>query len=216
MLVTCWSVKGGSGTTVVAATLALIAAERRGSTWLVDLAGDSPAALGAPEPAGPGIGDWLGAPPSVAGDAIARLAVPISPGLSLLPWGGGRRCAPERWTQFTETLVARGETTVVDAGTGPPPDPLRAASQHDVLVVRPCYLALRRVAALATPPRAIVLVEEPGRALRRHDVEHAAGAPVVAEVPWDPCVARAVDAGLLAGRLPRSVRGALSGWGWLT
>jgi hypothetical protein len=27
----------------------------------------------------------------------------------------------------------------------------------------------------------------------------------VAEVPYDPAIARAVDAGLLAGRLPRSI-----------
>jgi hypothetical protein len=42
-------------------------------------------------------------------------------------------------------------------------------------------------------------------------VEHALDAPVVAEVPYDPSVARAVDSGMLAGRLPRSILQPLSG-----
>ena len=50
VLVTCWSVKGGSGTTVVAAALALSLARRDEGALLVDLAGDVPAALGCPEP----------------------------------------------------------------------------------------------------------------------------------------------------------------------
>ena len=51
----------------------------------------------------------------------------------------------------------------------------------------------------------IVLVHEPGRALTARDVERSLGAPVVAELHYDPAVARAVDAGLLAARLPRSL-----------
>ena len=56
MLITCWSVKGGSGTTVIATSLALLFAKRQGAL-LVDLAGDVPAALGLPDPDGPGIGE---------------------------------------------------------------------------------------------------------------------------------------------------------------
>jgi hypothetical protein len=51
----------------------------------------------------------------------------------------------------------------------------------------------------------VVLLTEPGRSLSRHDVEDCIGAPVVAEVAVDPAVARAVDAGLLASRLPRGL-----------
>ena len=40
-------------------------------------------------------------------------------------------------------------------------------------------------------------------------VEDYLGAPVVAEVGVEPAVARAVDAGLLATRLPRSLERAL-------
>nr|MBA3268215.1 hypothetical protein [Acidimicrobiia bacterium] len=55
MLIACWSPKGGSGTTVVATALGLILAGSEGSSLLVDLAGDVPATLGLPEPAGPGL-----------------------------------------------------------------------------------------------------------------------------------------------------------------
>lgn len=214
MLITCWSVKGGSGTTVVAATLALLAAERGVEARFVDLAGDGPAALGAPEPAGPGVGDWLAAPSSVGPEAIARLQVPVTGGLVLLPAGDRGSPTAARWEALTEALIGLAGTTVVDAGTGPPPDSLRTRATHDVLVVRACYLALRRAAALGRAPTAIVLVNEPGRALRRVDVEHATGVNVVAEVEWDPAIARAIDAGLLAGRMPRSLRSPLGALAW--
>jgi hypothetical protein len=38
--------------------------------------------------------------------------------------------------------------------------------------------------------------------LGKADVESVVGAPVIAEISLDPAVARAVDAGLLAGRVP--------------
>jgi len=214
MLITCWSVKGGSGTTVVAAALALLAAEQFGDAWLIDLAGDSPAALGAPEPGGPGLGDWLAAPPSVGHDAIARLQIPVADGLALLPVGDRTSSPAARWHTLADALSAHPRISIVDAGTGPPPEPLRERAAHDILVVRACYLALRRAAALSRPPTGIVLVTEPGRALRRADVEHAVGVSVLAEVEWDPAVARAIDAGLLAGRMPRSLRASLGGLAW--
>lgn len=46
MLVVCWLPKGGVGTSVVAAALALRAAADGTETLLVDLAGDQPAILG--------------------------------------------------------------------------------------------------------------------------------------------------------------------------
>ena len=47
----CWSAKGGSGTTVIAAALALVLSQR-GATTVVDLAGDLPAAWASPNPPG--------------------------------------------------------------------------------------------------------------------------------------------------------------------
>ena len=199
----CWSAKGGSGTTVVAAALALVLS-RSQATLLADLCGDSPAALGLPEPAGPGLADWLASPTADA-DALARLAVHAADGLQLIPRGSSEPATPTRWSALATALAAAGPAVVVDAGTGVPPPPLVGAASHSFLVIRPCYLALRRAVAMAATPTGIVLVQEPGRALTVRDVERALGAPVVAEVPYDPAVARAVDAGLLAARLPRSL-----------
>ena len=60
-------------------------------------------------------------------------------------------------------------------------------------------------------PDGVVLVAEPGRALRVPDIERTLGVPVVATISHDPAVARAVDAGLLAARLPRVLQRELRG-----
>ncbi len=51
----------------------------------------------------------------------------------------------------------------------------------------------------------MVVVDEPGHALSTRHVERAVRAPVVAVIDFDPAIARAVDSGLLASRLPRVV-----------
>ncbi|MDP9388603.1 MAG: hypothetical protein M3Q48_12005, partial [Actinomycetota bacterium] len=90
MLVACWSVKGGSGTTVVAAALGLLLARAApAGAVLVDLGGDVPAALGVREPVGPGVAEWLEAGPTVGADALGRLEVEVAPGLRLVPRGTG-------------------------------------------------------------------------------------------------------------------------------
>jgi MinD-like ATPase involved in chromosome partitioning or flagellar assembly len=197
----CWSAKGGSGTTVVAAALALVLSHQH-AALLVDLGGDCPAALGLAEPSGPGVADWLASSTADAG-ALHRLAVPATDTLRLIPRGAAP-LADARWDGLVDALGA-GEEVVVDAGTGVPPPALVAAATHNLLVTRPCYLSLRRAVATGVQPGGIVLIHEPGRALATRDVEHALGAPVVAELQYDPAVARAVDAGLLAARLPRSL-----------
>jgi hypothetical protein len=88
---------------------------------------------------------------------------------------------------------------------------LAAATEHRLVVTRRCYLAVRRVARLATEPTGVVLVDERGRSLTRGDIEAAVGAPIVATVSFDPAIARAVDAGLLAVRLPSAIRRELQG-----
>jgi MinD superfamily P-loop ATPase len=199
----CWSTKGGSGTTVVAAALALVLARAK-PVVLADLGGDLPAALGLPEPAGPGLLDWASSPTADV-VALTRLATTVTESLELLPAGGaGEATASRRWAELAQALRSL-PTVVVDAGRGLPPQPLLAVADQSLLVIRPCYLALRRAVACTIRPTGIILVREPGRALSARDVEHALDAPVVAEVPYDPAIARAVDAGLLAGRLPRSI-----------
>ena len=209
MLITCWSVKGGSGTTVVASALALLLAQRHSRTCLVDLDGDSPACLGLPEPTGPGLGHWLDAPSRIGADALTHLTTPVNEFLRVLPAGDRSYPNPERWETLAGAIGTLGDTVIVDAGLGEPPEALRAAATIDLLVVRGCYLSMRRLAHTLHRPTGVVLVNEPGRVLRRPEVEAVSGVPVLAEIEWDPVVARSIDAGLLAGRIPRSLRDAL-------
>lgn len=207
MLVACWSSKGGSGTTVVAASLALVLARRTvDGALLADLAGDIPAALGLPEPEGPGLAGWLAAGPEVPPDALSRLEHTAGPGLGLLPRGAGALRA-DRSDALAALLGADPRPVVVDCGAGPEgaAHSLAAAATRSVLVTRACFLSLRRALTAPLRPSEVVLLTEPGRSLTRHDVEDCVGAPVVAEVAVDPAVARAVDAGLLAARLPRTL-----------
>ena len=52
-MIVCWSVKGGSGTTVITAALSLmLGARSNDGACVVDLAGDLPATLGMAEPVG--------------------------------------------------------------------------------------------------------------------------------------------------------------------
>ena len=106
MLVACWSAKGGSGTTVVAAALALTFARSPNGAVLADLAGDAACVLGLPEPEGPGLHDWLGAGDDVPADALTRLAVPAAPGLVLLPRGSTTSDAP--CSAFATSFASNG------------------------------------------------------------------------------------------------------------
>ena len=64
-------------------------------------------------------------------------------------------------------------------------------------------------------PTGVILLTEPGRALRRSDIETALNLPVAAELTIDPAVARAVDAGLLTTRLPAGAARSLRSLAWL-
>jgi hypothetical protein len=205
VLVACWSAKGGSGTTVVAAALAAVLGRSSSSgALLADLAGDVPAVLGLPEPEGPGIAEWLAAGSGVAPDALHRLEVAATPGLAILPRGSTLPDAPGRGEVLAALLAADARPCVVDCGSAPTGARLAvaAASAQSLLVLRPCYLALRRAVASPIRPSGVILVEEGGRSIGRRDVESALGVPVRAVVAHDARIARAVDAGLLAGRLP--------------
>lgn len=68
----------------------------------------------------------------------------------------------------------------------------------------PCYVALRTlVSADSSPLAGLVLCAEPGRSLDHRDVEDIAGVPVLASVDVTPAVARTVDAGLAPVRLAK-------------
>lgn len=213
MLVSCWSAKGGSGTTVVSVALACVLARSApDGALLVDLGGDVPAVLGLPEPAGPGLADWLAAGDEVPADALGRLEAAGPAGLRVLPCGAPAGSLPSgRGELLAAVLAGDARPVVVDCGPGPTGAGLTLAASATVslLVIRPCYLALRRALAAPVRPSGVVVVSEPGRSLGRRDVEQVLGVPVRAEVALDPAVARAVDAGLVAGRLPRTLERAL-------
>lgn len=195
------SAKGGSGATVTAASAALALAAEHGRAVLVDLGGDAPAALGAAEPVGPGVNDWLAESSTASGQDLMLGANAVDDRLMILHRGAPSIDGLPRWSALAETLTGVPSPVVVDAGTLPVPE-LHEAATDVLLVIRPCYLALRRALGLPRPSGVIVLVEA-GRALSSRDIESVLSVSVVAEIGVDPSIARAVDAGLLSSRMPQ-------------
>lgn len=215
MVTLCWAVKGGSGTTVVTATLALESAR---PSLLVDLDGEIDTVLGLPEPDRPGVIDWL------LGDGPAPqlddLLIDIDDTTFLLPCGlnGIARTTtstpmPARWVMllawFAEWEARSTGEVWIDAGTGTPATALASGIEQRWLVTRACYLSLRRAARSPIRPTGVLFVSGHGRQLRPKDVERSVGAPIVATIADDPRIARAVDSGLLASRPPFIIRKSL-------
>lgn len=246
MLVACWSVKGGSGTTVVSAALALLLARSSAEgALLVDLAGDSAAALGVGDDPTLGVWDWVRAGDSVGAEALRDLEVAVSPSLRLLPPGiggvadrhaqlepdrvrdrridgaradttppnlvvlpGGRLADhTARLVALTTALATDPRPVIVDCGSTVDDSvlPVVRAATVSLLVIRPCYLAVRRALKAPVVASGIVLVGDPGRSLAVEDVQTILRVPVRAKIDHDPQIARAVDAGLLTARLPRGL-----------
>jgi hypothetical protein len=208
-VVCCWSAKGGAGTTVFATALAMVMARAAvGGALLVDLAGDAPAVAGLPDDSCvAGLSDWLREGPHVPADGLARLEIAVTGGLALLPRGRGP-LAVERAHTMAALLAADPRPVVVDAGVVSDngfASIVASSATESLLVTRACYLALRRAVVAPVRPSAVVLVLEDGRALTASDVEVLLGVPVRAEVSVTAQVARAVDAGVLTARLPRSL-----------
>lgn len=210
MLVCFWSPKGGSGTSVVAAAAALTLA-RTSECRLADLVGDQPAVLALSGDPDKGLRNWLVAGPQAPTDALDRVAIDVSPQLSLLPAGVGdvARAVPEAGAALAVALGVDERTTLVDAGVIGASSPPAVGALVDVadvsiVVVRSCYLTLRRAVQLEATTRAAgaVVVEEAGRSLSARDIADVLGIPVLAMVPVKATIARAVDAGVLGSRLP--------------
>jgi MinD-like ATPase involved in chromosome partitioning or flagellar assembly len=197
MITLCWAAKGGSGTTVVAASIALANAR---DTLLVDLDRDQPAVLGLAEPDSPGVHDWLTSTAPVS--RLGALEIAVRPRLTLLPGGPWGIASSQRWEQLAAVFATDHRDVIVDVGTRTPPHALVAVADRTWLVTRPCYLALRAAARSSVRSTGVVLIDEPGRAMRSADVEAAIGVPVAAVLLYDPAVSRAVDSGLLVSRLP--------------
>ncbi len=221
MITTCWSVKGGSGTTVVSCALAMLAASRTpsGSTdpravLIIDLCHDVASVIGAtgasPDDAF-GFADWLTADDSVETLALDRLISPVTESLSLLSLGApaasgsfdrARLDLALRWVeqQFVDVIIDAG------AADSELSRWCITNSQRSLLVMRPCYLSLRSAIESTLPAHAAIVVSSDGRTLDGHDVASVLGIPVIAQLPFDPEIARLVDSGMFGQRLPRSVQ----------
>lgn len=219
MLTVCWSPKGGSGTSVVTIGLALTLTSRDESaqTLIVDLAGDIPSILGVDEPR-IGISNWITDPSTFDLD---HLQFEFRTDLSILP--RGNTSLPDRRSGAWSRLVAEldglsrlGWTVIVDAGLGPIPVELESVATRTYVVVRPCYLGIRRARLIEHSSTAVIVVAEPQRALTSVDIGKVLELPIAAIVPYSPDVARRVDAGVIGSRPSPELVDALSslvdGW----
>jgi len=208
------SPKGGVGVSVTATAVAARLA-RTSPVLVVDFSGDISELLGIDTHTKPGVGDWLHADAQVGVEALDRLVLDGPNGLRLLPVGERDRSGvtTERLVQLVSHLGAMS-MVVADVGVvGDLPmawgSVVCAAGDRTTLVVRACYLGLRRARRLGVSVDELFEVREPGRALGTLDIETVFHQPVVARCPVDPNIARCADAGLLAGRVPRPLRRAV-------
>jgi hypothetical protein len=207
VLVACWSPKGGSGTSVFAAACGLACA-RDGAVRIADLAGDQPAILGLATDPPTGVREWLAVGVDAPTDALDRLTVEVTPSLSLLPAGGHSiaEVGAEAGAALAVALRSDARVTIADVGvpTVPALEAFLEVADVTIVIVRGCYLALRRAVRVAATSRAVgaVLVEEPGRALGAREIADVLGVPVLATVTVRSSVARVVDAGVLPARMP--------------
>jgi hypothetical protein len=167
--------KGGQGTTTVATVLGALAAGHA-ETALVASRPDDVYAFTASRP--------LGGDAGVV-ELTARLALASEP----LGWGSRPNA------QVVLADIGRLDDFAVEADLG-------GDDWTRWLVLRgPCYAALRSAVEARWPADGVILLTEPGRAITAADVADVVGAPVIAQVPVEPGVARVLDAGLLLARL---------------
>jgi len=204
--------KGGVGLSVVVAAVASRLAIDHQVT-IVDFAGDQLDIFGRDGTrSAPGVVDWLLADDTVAASALGNLAIDVGRGLRIISAGTAPLVGidPQRSTEMVRSLGAQG-TVIADLGVIDP-DPfaagsvIAAAGDRTTLVLRACYLALRRAQSIPVVVDDVVEIVEGGRALTTVDIEGVLGQPVTSRLPFDPQIARAVDAGLMRRRLPRALR----------
>ena len=213
MLLALWSPKGGAGTSVLAAACALVLARRADGARLADLGGDQPAIFGLGAEPATGLADWLAAGPEAPADALDRLASMPRPASRCCPRGairpparaaarGRGRCRARRRAARRPVAHDRG---CRHAPTAPAARAVVEVADVSVVVLRGCYLALAaRRAQPAARARRRHRRSSTSRGVRsaRAEVADVLDRPVLARVPVRASIARAVDAGVLAARLP--------------
>ncbi|MCU1429445.1 MAG: ATPase involved in chromosome partitioning [Actinomycetia bacterium] len=208
MLLSLWSPKGGAGTSVFAAACALVLS-RQYPVRLADLGGDQPAILGLSSDPAPGLAEWLAAGLHAPAGALDRIAVNVAPNVSLLPRGEQlpSDIAPEAGAALGVVLANEPQLTIADVSHASTPalQALVEVSDVSVVVVRDCYVALRRALRHPLVARAsgAIVMDDEDRALGANEVRDVLGLDVFASVPLLVPIARVVDAGVLATRLPR-------------
>lgn len=120
-------------------------------------------------------------------------------------------CAVAGLPAYGDGPVTFGDgPTIFDLGTT---DEIPAMRDGLVLAVLrgPDYVGLRHLLAMSGDLQfdGVLVVWEAGRALGVSDVEAVLNLSVVATIPANPAIARSVDAGLLAARIPQEARKAL-------
>ncbi len=191
MLITLYSAKGGQGTSVTAAALALEIA-KSSTTNLYDMAdGDLAPILGIPSNA----------------DGVSE----VTPALTLTTLH--QDLSPNN---HADSVIFGSDVRVVDAGLIPNHAARHVLdeSDHRLLVIRGCYLALRKATASDIKPTGIILISEPQRSLGLRDIEDVLGVPVIGTIPFAPAVSRTVDAGLFPMRMPPSMQVPIKNIAW--
>jgi Mrp family chromosome partitioning ATPase len=162
---------GGVGTTVSAASTAVVAAHNGNETLIVDTTG--------------------------TGDVFAALGCPIPTDGKIVAVGPYLSAVALDRNDHIGVTAADYDVVVVDYGRAvPDPD-----DGEIVTVVRNDYIALRHLVGSRPQIGTLLIVERSGRALSVVDAAMVAGRkaddPRVVVVKDDPAIARAVDAGVL-------------------
>lgn len=209
MFVIVSSVKGGVGTSVTSAALALLLArDPSRPTYLIDLGGgDQSDILGLPAITD-GLIAWFSAPDR----RLADLAVPVNDSLRLVAPGDGALPTDSSWMAPLALALddlRSSAHVVIDAGQLDTTTHLDPLADRRLMVMRPCYIGLRHVTTAINHWDGLVLVRPPDRVLTTRDVAHVCDMPLAAEITMTPDVSRAVDAGVLRTRLPHGLVRAL-------
>ena len=204
MITAIYAHKPGQGVTTIAAALATLIANAGRRTLLVDTSTDLPAVLGINEhPDQRGLADYL----TDTTVTLSDIATPVTTNLDLITRADPAPVLNASTFGLLTGALDHYDTVIIDAGTTAP-EWVRHSTAR-VLVTRPCYLALRHATGKRRPDY-LAVITEPGRALNTADIEAAIGTPVTVTIGHAPDIRRAVDAGLLTMRLPRTLARALA------
>lgn len=221
-VITVIGARGGAGASVLAATIARIAADESLSSYLIDL---DPLGcgihvfFGADSLTGVGWADLHGALGRIPGDLL-RQGLPLVEGVRLLTWLGDDNQLPPAGVvgSVLDAASADADLVVVDlprwlaAGVGMGPAPIEALTRTDeVLLVCPAdvraALAAHRLldssAMAAVRTRLVVRGPAPGGVVGA-DIAAALGRPVIAEIPAERRIDHQLEDGIPAGYHRRS------------